>query len=327
MSRRDREVCALSCAEALAEELDLPAGGVLVAGGDPEPLVAELADQGRPAEVWQRHGFDGADAAPWPAEGPFAAATLRLPKGKDALRMWAAELARRLVDGGVLYVHGANDEGIKSAGKVLKTWFDDVEAVVSRRHTRVWRAASRHTKPEATQPTTVSATVKGVELSWQSYPGLFAHGHLDPATQALLEHLPAIDGRTLDYGCGAGVISQFVQRRDGIAPDGVDVDALALEAFRVNVPEAEAYLCDRLPPDTGRYRFILSNPPLHRGKEATPGPIRALIDAAPRRLGRSGELWIATQGAMALRGHLQERFKVVEQVWRDRRFAVWRATR
>ena len=55
--------------------------------------------------------------------------------------------------------------------------------------------------------------------------------------------------------------------------------------------------------------------------------MRRLIEAAPRRLGRSGELWITTQGAMALGAPLREKFRTVDRVWSDRRFAVWRATR
>ena len=325
MSRRDRGASSVTCAEVLGEEG--VEGSVLVAGGDLSVILAEVADQGATATPWQRYAYDGVDATPWPPEGPFDAAALRLPKGKDALRMYCILLTRRLTDDGVLYVHGANDEGIRSTGKVLSTWFDEVDTVSSRRHTRVWRAAGRRGMPEPLQATQVTATVVGVELSWASYPGLFAHGHLDPATEALLKKLPPLEGRVLDFGCGAGVISQFVQRRDGITPEGVDVDALAIEAFRANVLDATTHLRDGLPPDTGRYRFIVSNPPLHRGKDIEPGPVRALIDAAPRRLGRSGELWITTQGAMPIRGHLQDRFRLVDQVWRDRRFAVWRAAR
>jgi len=325
VTRRDRAASSLTCAEVLADER--PAGPVLLAGGHVEPMAAELADLGTASVVWRRQAFAGAQATAWPPEGPFPTVALRLPKGKDAIRMMVVVAARRLGEGGVLFLHGANDEGIKSAGKVLSTWFDDVHSARSKRHARVWRASSLRRRPPPPEPTEVEATVNGVALRWQSWPGLFAHGRLDAATEALLRHLPAVEGRILDFGCGAGVISQFVQRRDGVLAEGVDVDALALEAFRANVPGATAHLADALPSGTGRYRYIVSNPPLHRGKDRTPGPMRALIDAAPKRLARSGELWITTQGAMSLRGHLQDKFPVVDRVWRDRRFAVWRAAR
>ena len=324
MTVRDRNASALTCAEALAEEP--PAGPVLIAG-EAEPVAAELADLGLAFEAWERFAYEGRPATPWPAEGPFATAVLRLPKGKDALRLWVHELVRRLTPGGVLLVHGANDEGIKSAGKVLQDAFTEVTSVKSKRHSRVWRATGVREVPPKAEPTRVTATVAGVDLDWLSWPGLFAHGRLDPATQALLEHLPTLEGRVLDFACGAGVIAQFVQRRDGVVPEMSDVDALALQTAQINVPGAVAHLADGLPADTGRYRFILSNPPLHRGKDSTPGPMRRLIEAAPRRLGRSGELWITTQGAMALGAPLREKFRTVDRVWSDRRFAVWRATR
>ena len=100
-----------------------------------------------------------------------------------------------------------------------------------------------------------------------------------------------------------------------------------MDTARHNVPDADVLLCDGLPPDTGRYRAIVSNPPLHRGKDTEPGPLRRLIDEAPRRLGRSGELWITTQGAVPLRDRLEQRFPKVQLVHKDRRFTVWRAVR
>lgn len=324
MTVRDRAASSVTCAEVLAERP--PEGPVLVAG-DADEVLDELRDLGIEATPWHRYAFGGREATPWPPDGPYRTAVLRLPKGKDALRVYVDELTRRLTDDGVLYVHGANDEGVKSAGKVLGDRFAAVETLATKRHTRIWCGSERTSVPAATEPERVQAEVAGVALDWLSWPGLFAHGRLDPATEALLEHLPALDGKVLDFACGAGVIGQFVQRRDGIAPEMSDVDALAVDMARRNVPEATVHLADGLPPDSGRYRFILSNPPLHKGKDAELGPLRALIDQAPRRLGRSGELWITTQGAMPIGEHLRERFRTVERVWRDGRFAVWRAVR
>jgi 16S rRNA (guanine1207-N2)-methyltransferase len=324
MSKRDRLASAVTAAEAVSES---PLEGPVLLAGDNAPLADELSDLGVPHTTWQRFAFEGRPATAWPPEGPFASVVLRLPKSKGALHLLLDTLCRRLADGGELMVHGANDEGIKSAGKLLEERFEQVEAVRSKRHTRVWRASGLRRVPDEPVPEKVTAEVAGVQLDWLSWPGLFAHSRLDPATEALLRHLPPLEGKVLDFACGAGVIGQFVQRRDGLVPELSDVDALAVHMARVNVPGATVHLADGLPTDTGRYRFILSNPPLHRGKEATPGPMRALIDAAPRRLGRSGELWITTQGAMPLRGHLQDKFRLVDRVWRDRRFAVWRAVR
>lgn len=301
--------------------------GRVLLSGHHEELEQELIDLGAELSVWDRFAFDGREATAWPADGPFDTVVVRLPQGKDALRTLVQAMAHRLTPKGQLWVHGGNDEGIKSAGTVLEEWFGSVSAALSKRHCRVWHAEGLTAVPPAPEPERFTADVNGVSLDWISWPGLFAHGRLDPATEALLERLPTFDGKVLDFGCGAGLIGQFIAKRDGLPLHLSDVDALAIETARVNVPEATMYLCDGIPTDSGRYRAIVSNPPLHRGKDLEPGPLRELIELAPRRLGRSGELWITTQGAMPLRAALEAKFPKVQLVHRDRRFTVWRAVR
>lgn len=330
MSRpaQDRTISGRVAAEALATLPDaVPDGARALVAEHHADIEGDLHDLGATVSVWDRFAFDGRTATPWPDPGPYDLAVVKLPKGKDAFRTLIQALAHRLTPEGTLWVHGANDEGIKSAGKVLAEGFDHVETVLSKRHCRVWCARGLAAVPPAPEPSPYRYEVAGQVLEGISWPGLFAHGHLDPATQALLEVLPTFDGKVLDFGCGAGVIGQFIHQRDGLPVDLSDVDALAVDTARRNVPEANVLLCEGLPQDTGRYRAIVSNPPLHRGKDTEPGPLRKLIDEAPRRLGRSGELWITTQGAIPLRERLQERFPRVELVHKDRRFTVWRATR
>jgi 16S rRNA (guanine1207-N2)-methyltransferase len=325
---RDRSLSGAVAAEALSTiHGAVPDGSAALVASHHEDLERDLADLGANVSVWDRYAFEGRTATPWPAMGPYALAVVRLPKGKQAFRTLIQALAHRLLPDGTLWVHGGNDEGIKSAGKVLSERFRDVESVLGKRHCRVWRARGLTEVPPAPSPEPYRYEVGGQVLEGVSWPGLFAHGHLDPATQALLERLPTFDGRVLDFGCGAGVIGQFIHQRDGLPVDMSDVDALAVDTARRNVPAANVILQEGVPPDTGRYRAIVSNPPLHRGKDMEPGPLRALIDQAPRRLGRSGELWITTQGAVPLRERLQERFPKVELVHKDRRFTVWRAVR
>ncbi len=324
----DRTISGAVASEAIAAFDDaVPRNARALVAGHNDAIETELSELGAAVEVWDRFAFGGRAATPWPADGPYQLAVARLPQGKEAFRTLIQALAHRLVPGGELWVHGANDEGIKSAGKVLEERFGDVESVLSKRHCRVWRARALAAVPPAPEPEPYRYEVGGQVLEGVSWPGLFAHGRLDQATEALLACLPTFDGKVLDFGCGAGVIGQFIAQRDGLPVDMVDVDALAVDTARRNVPSANLILNDGVPADTGRYRAIVSNPPLHRGKDLEPGPMFQLIEQAPRRLGRSGELWITTQGAVPLRDRLQEKFAQVQLVHKDRRFTVWRAVR
>ena len=73
--------------------------------------------------------------------------------------------------------------------KMLEERFDDVESVLSKRHCRVWRARAMPSVPAAPEPEPYRYEVAGQVLEGVSWPGLFAHGHLDPATEALLTTL------------------------------------------------------------------------------------------------------------------------------------------
>ncbi len=322
---RARDASSAVAAEVLAER-GIAGRRVLLAGGA-DALADEARDAGATVTLWHRTARGGRAATAWPEPGPYDDVVLRLPQGKEALRTLLSALSAQLSPGGRLWLHGANDEGVRSADAALAERFTSVSTASSKKHCRVWAAEGLiPATPVAAER--FQATVAGVSLDWVSWPGLFAHGRVDPATQALMEAFPAKpEGRVLDFGCGAGLLSQFLQRRDGVTCDMSDIDALAVDTARENVPGAEVMLADGLPPQTGRYRFIISNPPLHFGKDLEPGLLRQLVADAPKRLGRSGELWITTQGAVPLRALLSESFSNVQQVRRDQRFAVWRAVK
>jgi 16S rRNA (guanine1207-N2)-methyltransferase len=244
--------------------------------------------------------------------------------------------AARLVEGGALFVHGHNDEGIKSAGKPCKEVFEQVTSIDSRKHCRLWRCTEVFGQPqgdiEAWQSTVEIATATGV-MQWQNWPGLFAHGRLDRGTALLLQHLPTLapDTRVLDFACGAGVIAQsLVRRSPGLRPDLLDVDALAVHAARQNVPEAgDIWLSDGWAAVPHRkWRCIVSNPPLHgSGATRDHSALWDLLDSAGKRLTPAGEMWLVTQRNVQLKAPLIERFNKVEVVARDQGFCVWRASR
>lgn len=127
---------------------DLP---VLLGGEADAGLMRALSDTGSPARVWLRHlptdhgsasHHASTDAArltanPWPTDGPFAAALLRLPRAKDELDMMLHAAAARVVAGGVIAVYGANDEGIRSVPARMEPLLGEVEATIQRAHCRV----------------------------------------------------------------------------------------------------------------------------------------------------------------------------------------------
>jgi 16S rRNA (guanine1207-N2)-methyltransferase len=304
-------------------------GPWLVIDDDPDVVVSALADA--PVDVWRRRG-PGARA--WPPSGPFRAASLRLPQAREALDMTLHAAAARIASGGEIFIYGANDEGIRSVGPALESLFERPETVAARRHCRVWRARA------PAQPRDPRGRLEdwrlsfGVELPGGSarvvsYPGIFAHGRLDEGSRRLVEALPrlAARDRVLDFGCGIGIVGLAArQRAPGVEVDAVDVDALAVEAARANLPGATVRLGDGWSALAGgeRYSLIVSNPPLHRGKAQDFEVLRELCDQAPRRLRRGGSLLLVTRRALPVAPLLERCFHTVEVAREDPRFRVWR---
>jgi 16S rRNA (guanine1207-N2)-methyltransferase len=237
----------------------------------------------------------------------FQTVALRLPKSKDEFAMLLHQAAGALADDGSLYVFGGNDEGIGSAAKPLHGLFEAVETAAIKHHARVYRASGL--KPDV--------AVRGTLAEWRrtfafesggqafehvTYPGVFAKDRLDEGTALLLEHLPALHGRVLDFGAGSGPISQVIRARTPNADITMaDVDAVALEAARENVPGARAVQVRGIS-DLAHETFdmIMSNPPVHTGVAHDLSILQALLDARKTMLAKGGAMVLVLQNKMPL---------------------------
>jgi 16S rRNA (guanine1207-N2)-methyltransferase len=282
------------------------------------------------AQLWLREAGRGARASAWPPDGPYDAATLRMPRAREAYVMALHALAAKMREGAALYVYGANDEGIRSAPKALAPYFSAAVTVLAKGRARVWRAQRTAAREGlrgalAAWRSVTRLVIGGRAYEWVSYPGVFAHGRVDPGTALLLAHLPEIapDTRALDFGAGSGVIARALVDR-GAQVDMLEADAVALAAARENVPEARAVLGAHLA-DLGetRYALIASNPPLHTGRRRDLSVITHLVAEAPSHLAPSGALLLVTERTVPLARHAGERFATVTLVAEKGGHRVW----
>ncbi|WP_029288805.1 class I SAM-dependent methyltransferase [Cellulomonas sp. HZM] len=122
---------------------------------------------------------------------------------------------------------------------------------------------------------TITVELAGRTLDVETAAGIFSPGHVDHATQVLLDEVPApaASGELLDLGCGWGPMALTMALRSPAARVwAVDVNARALDLV---VRNAAAHGLDGVVvarpdqvPDDVRFTTIWSNPPIRVGKAA-----------------------------------------------------------
>ena len=306
---------------------------LLVNQGGGLPEMVRIAD----STLWNRRAVRGRAASPWPPAGPFDIALLRLPKAREEQEMTVHAVLGVLAPGGKLILYGGNDEGIRSAARMLEELAGAVDTLATRGHGRVLRAARPDVVPglrgQLTDWRTVSRmTIAGAERDWVTYPGVFAAGRVDEGTALLLTTLPALKSgcKVLDYGCGSGAISATaLATYPDVHIDLLDNDSVALAAASENVPGGRLVLGTSLADTRGRaYDAILSNPPLHLGIAKTNALVETLVADASGHLDSGGVLQVVVQRQVGLDRLMTEHFGGgAEVVAENGRYRVWRAAR
>lgn len=145
--------------------------------------------------------------------------------------------------------------------------------------------------------------VKGYKFSFHTDNGVFSKSGLDFGTRSLIEALPQIKGRVLDFGCGYGPIGIIIKKLYDTEVDMIDINKRSIELSKknsalnnvdVNVFESDIYSNVK-----GKYNYIITNPPIRVGKEIL---YKILLDAKDYLL-PDGELWLVInkdQGAKSL---------------------------
>lgn len=104
----------------------------------------------------------------------------------------------------------------------------------------------------------------------------------------------------------------------------LDNDALAVEAAGRNVRRAGAILGDGLESVSGkRYDLIISNPPIHRGKDKDFSLLADLLVAARRYLSPSGSLRFVVQRTAPVARLVGKTTADADVIAENTRFRVW----
>lgn len=162
--------------------------------------------------------------------------------------------------------------------------------------------------------------------------GVFSRDGVDMGTRILLEALPEVQGRVLDLGCGWGAVGVVIGKK---YPQSeivmTDINLRAVETARKNllqngIKNAETLQGDGFENVSGKFDFILLNPPIRTGKEN----IYGMFSAARGYLSDAGALYIVIrkqQGAESAQKYLQTIYADVERLAREKGYWVLRCAR
>ncbi|WP_066016540.1 class I SAM-dependent methyltransferase [Endozoicomonas atrinae] len=267
---------------------------------------------------------------------PVDGVLIFLQKSKPLMDFWLEMVLSFLPENAPVWLVGENDEGIKSWKKRLKESFGVVKSVDNARHCVLLEASEPLKKPESftLEPwfEIFSVTAGSANMDITSLPGVFSHGRLDKGTQVLLETLNAVpSGKVLDFGCGAGVISAYINTLPGEYDFTlVDCDALALASSNKTMNATGSKSFTVLPSDglsevTGQFDLIISNPPFHQGVKTHYEVTEQFLAQSRKMLRPGGELRIVANSFLRYPPIIQKAFGRCDTLLVKDGFSVYRA--
>ncbi len=268
-------------------------------------------------------------------QAPFDLIIVYLQKSRPFTSAVLDQLCPLLTDNGRVLFVGENGEGIKSWRKHLQAW-GDVESIASGCHSGLLELTPNEAA-RAASPTLeekhFTINIADTEVDIVSLPGVFSHGRLDAGTHLLLETLAGenIRGQVLDFGCGAGVIGSWLaSRHPRCRPTLLDTDAMALESARrtlaTNNIDGKVIASHGMKAVSGRYDWIISNPPFHQGVKTRYDITEAFLRQAKEHLNRGGQLRIVANNFLRYQPLIEETFGHCEILAQAKGFTIYGAT-
>ncbi|HIF9085355.1 TPA: 16S rRNA (guanine(1207)-N(2))-methyltransferase RsmC [Photobacterium damselae] len=229
---------------------------------------------------------------------------------------------------------GENRCGVRSAEKMFAQYGPITKYDSARRCSFYWGKCDQKGKPFVVAEwfRSYPISIAGVELTVRSLPGVFSHGEFDKGSELLLNNLPQLHGKVLDFGCGAGVIGAVMKAKyPEIDVELCDISALAIESaketFKVNSLTGSFTATDVYKTLTGPYQFLISNPPFHAGLKTFYAATENFIAQAPEYLAENGQLVIVANSFLQYPPLIEQSLGQCEVTASTNKFNIYKAVR
>ena len=285
-----------------------------------------------PALTSVEHGFrpthDALARAGWQvsaqAAGEYALAVVILQRAK-AHNMGLVARAMEMTGGGPVVIDGQKTDGAEPMIKALKRAGATLSEVISKAHGKLVVArggdlAGWHHQGYQPAP------------GFRTAPGMFSPDRPDRGSQTLAAALPDdLSGHVADLGAGWGYLSAAILSRGAVAECHlIEAEHDALMAARANISDSRAqfhWADARGTLDLSGLDHVITNPPFHTDRAATPELGQAFIAQAARLLGPRGTLWLVANRHLPYERTLAQYFGKISELAGDPGFKVFRAER
>lgn len=249
-----------------------------------------------------------------------------LPKAKGLTQMLLSMAAGCLTSQGKLLIVGENKGGVKSLAKLLESQQLKGHKLTSACHSALWRVDGWQAAPFNLEQWWQQVDLDNGLRLW-SLPGVFSQQKLDLGTACLLQALPELKGRVLDFGCGNGVLAYCaLKRQPALDLTLIDDSLLACTSATRTAEENQlsaTILCrNGMAKTLTGLDWVISNPPFHQGRSTQYDIAREFLQYAPRTLRLSGQIAIVANQFLAYEPILETGFLVTKELSREHGFKV-----
>ena len=169
----------------------------------------------------------------------------------------------------------------------------------------------------------------GESFQFYTDAGVFSKKMIDFGSQVLLNSLDLEDGKTLlDVGCGYGPLGISLAKVQGVKVTMIDINSRAIDLAKQNAErnqvDADIFQSNIYESVTGKFDYVISNPPIRAGKKVVHQVITGSVD----HLKPGGDLTIVIQkkqGAPSAKAKMEDVFGNAEIVKKDKGYYILRS--
>jgi 16S rRNA (guanine1207-N2)-methyltransferase len=261
---------------------------------------------------------------------------ITFPKSKAELNFTLAMIAPYVTDSSRILIVGEKKGGIQSTPKVTSEFLSYCQKVDAARHCLLFAGEFNDLQVGKTFNIDdwykiYTFSIDNIELTIASLPGVFSQEKLDVGTALLLKNLPkTMKGETLDFGCGAGVISCFIAKKHpNVELSLLDVSALALtsaeKTLSLNNIQADVFPSNSLSEIKKVYKHIVSNPPFHQGVNTNYQATETFLSGISQYIAKAGEITVVANNFLRYQPIMQQHIGNTGIIAKAQGFTIYHA--